>query len=235
MIGSNKPLEPALPFIGRTREAACLARLHAERKHVLILGPPGVGKSRLVDHLKGALGLLICPESEQLGAICESLEAGLELHARGLRLPERKQRVIRALTDVNRTVVFDGVGWTTPKLSSFLESVMERVPVWIVTRSDHPWDIGHFWTCLVRFERVRLKPFHRSETRALVSAAVAAGLIPRGALNVVEWLHGQAKGSPRVLHGLLETLAAGDYDLSNPWALRRLKLDRRIHELFPMR
>jgi hypothetical protein len=131
-------------------------------------------------------------------------------------------------------VVFDGLGWTTPKLSSFLESVMERVPVWIVTRSEHPWDIGRFWALLVRFERVELKPFHPAETRALVLAAVAAGLIPHEALNIVRWLHRQSNGSPLVLRELLEALATRDYDLSNPIALRRMDLDRRICEVFPL-
>jgi hypothetical protein len=37
-----------------------------------------------------------------------------------------------------------------------------------------------------------------------------------------------------VLRDLLEELAAREYDLSNPHALRRLELDRRIHEMFPL-
>ena len=35
------------------------------------------------------------------------------------------------------------------------------------------------------------------------------------------------------LRELLEELATGRYDLSSPEALRRLDLDRRIHEVFP--
>jgi putative ribosome biogenesis GTPase RsgA len=41
----------ALPFVGRKKELAQLQRLHAERKHALILGPAGVGKTTLVNHL----------------------------------------------------------------------------------------------------------------------------------------------------------------------------------------
>ncbi len=74
--------------------------------------------------------------------------------------------------------MFDGVGWTSPKLSSFFESVTERAPVWICARSEHPWDIGHFWPLLARFARVEVRPFHPSETQALVEAAVAAGAVP---------------------------------------------------------
>ena len=76
--------------------------------------------------------------------------------------------------------------------------------MWICARSEHPWDIGHFWPLLVRFERVELRPFHLSETQALVEAAVEAGLIPPGTRNIVEWLHRRSGGSPLVLRELFE-------------------------------
>jgi len=227
-------LKLVLPFVGRQKESARLEHLHAQRKHALVLGPAGVGKTSLVNCLKDELGLLVSPQSEHLVAMCESLEAGLGLDVTGLKLPQRKHRLLRALVAAKRTVVFDGVGWTTPKLSSFLEGVMERAPVWICTRSEHSWDIGHFWTWLVRFEKVELQPFHPAETRALVSATVEAGLIPREAVKIAEWLHHRSNGSPRVLRELFEELAAHEYDLSNPIALRRLNLDRQIHEVFPL-
>ncbi len=125
------------------------------------------------------------------------------------------------------------MGWISPRLSSFIESVTERAPVWICARSEHPWDIGHFWPLLVRFARVELRPFHASETHALVEAAVAAGGVPAATLGIVEWLQRRSGGNPLVLRELFEELATGKYDLTNPRALRRLDLDRRIHEVFP--
>jgi len=227
-------LKLALPFVGRHKAAARLEHFHAQQKHALVLGPAGVGKSSLVNWLKDKLGLLVSPQSERLASICESLETGLGLEVGGLKLPQRKQRLLRALAGAKRTVVFDGIGWTTPKLSSFLEGVMERAPVWVCARSERSWDIGHFWTWLVRFERVELPPFHPAETRALVLATVEAGLIPREALTIVAWLHHRSNGSPLVLRELFAELAARDYDLNSQTALRRLNLDRRIHEVFPM-
>ena len=125
------------------------------------------------------------------------------------------------------------MGWISPKLSSFFESLTERAPVWICARSEHPWDIGHFWPLLVRFARVEVRPFHPSETQALVEAAVAAGGVPAATLGIVEWLQRRSGGNPLVLRELFEELATGKYDLANPQALRRLDLDRRIHEVFP--
>lgn len=129
--------------------------------------------------------------------------------------------------------MFDEVSWTTPKLSSFIESVTERAPVWICAHSEHPWDIGHIWPLLARFARVEVRPFHLSETQALVKAAIAANRIPAAALEIVEWLHRRSTGRPLVLRELFEELATCKYDLTNPLALRRLDLDRRIHEVFP--
>lgn len=150
-----------LPFVGREREISRLGALHAERKHVILIGPAGVGKSATVEHLRGQHSLLASAKSAHLGGICEGLESQLGLTPAGRKLLERK--------------VFDGVGWTGPKVSSFFESVAERAPVWVCTRSEPPWDIGHFWPLLARFARVEVHPFSPSETQALVVAAVRAG------------------------------------------------------------
>ena len=147
---------------------------------------------------------------------------------------QRKKRLRQALAEAGKTVVFDGLGWTTPKLSSFLETVMARVPVWIATRSERSWNIGHFWLQLARFERVELHPFHLPETQALVEAMVKRRMIPPDTRRIVEWLQRRSAGNPLVLRELFAELANGHYDLSNPLALRRLDLDRRIHEVFPV-
>ena len=222
-----------LPFVGRTKEIAQLKRLHAQRKHVLILGPEGVGKSALVARLRESLGLRVCPASERLSEICEALERELDLEAGDLHLVRRKNRLLKLLKGTKRAVVFDGAGWTTPKLGSFIENVSERVPVWLCVRSEHPWDVGHFWPLLVRFEKVEVKPFHPGETQMLVEAAIRNDRVPASVRDIVDWLHRRAAGSPKILCKLLEEISRGHYDLSNSHALRLLNLDRRIHELFP--
>ena len=221
------------PFVARLKEMARLCELHAQRRHVLILGPAGVGKSALVGELRERLSLLVSARSAHLGEICEGLEEQLGLEAAGLKLLERKKRLREALGAAGRVVVFDGVGWTGPKVSSFLEGVTERGPVWICARSEHPWDIGHFWPLLVRFERVEVRPFHLSETQALVEATVGAGRIPAKAAGIVEWLQRRSGGIPLVLRELLEELASGRYDPDRAFDLKLLDLDRRIHQAIP--
>lgn len=223
----------ALPFVGREKEIQRLRELHKQHRHVLILGPTGVGKSALASHLRESLGLRVCPASERLSEICEALEHEFDFEAGDLHLVRRKNRLLKTLKGTTRPVVFDGASWTTPKLSSFIESVSERVPVWLCARSERPWDIGRIWPLLVRFEHVELKPFHPSETLLLVGAAVRDGSVPADTLDIVEWLHRHAAGSPKILCELLKEIARGHYDLNQPLALRRLDLDRRIHEIFP--
>jgi hypothetical protein len=192
-----------------------------------------VGKTALVAHLQPQLPFLLCPHSEHLGAICASLERELGLTPECLRLVERKPRLRQALAEAGRTVVLDGVGWTTPKLCSWLETVMARTPVWLCTRSAYPWDIGHAWRLLVRFQRVELHALPAAETLALVEAAVQGGLVPTQTRSLAGWLQRRSGGNPRMLYQFLAELKSGHYDLDNPLALRRLELDRRIHEAFP--
>lgn len=105
--------------------------------------------------------------------------------------------------------------------------------MWLCVRSERPWDIGRIWPLLVRFEHVELKPFRPGESLLLVEAAVRGGKVPADTLNIVEWLHRRSAGNPKILCELLTEIARGHYDLSNPLALQRLDLDRRIHEIFP--
>ena len=221
------------PFVGRAKEVARLRQLHKQRKHVLLVGGEGVGKSALVAHLRSSLRLMVCPASERLSDICDALELELGLDACELHLTQRKNRAIESLKGIKRVVVFDGASWTTPKLTSFIENVCERVPVWLCVRSEHPWDVGRVWPLLVRFEHLELKPFHPAGTRLLVEAAVRNGTVPEKTLEIVDWLHRKSAGNPSILSELLTEIANGHYDLSSPHGRRLLDLDRRIHEMFP--
>jgi hypothetical protein len=178
--------------------------------------------------------LVVCAQSETLGGICDHLETELNSPAPQLPLVRRKNRLIKMLAEIHRIVVFDGVGWTTPKVSSFFESTMERAPVWICTRSELARDIGHFWPLLARFEKIELRPFRFSETNALLAAAIASGQIPPSVKPFARQLHRLSDGRPLALVELLEQFAAGRYDLSHRAGLRLLKLDHRIKNLLPV-
>ena len=224
----------SVPFVGRKNQSVQLRRLYGQRRHVLIVGPAGVGKTTLIGELRGTLPFLVCARSDTLGSICGNLETALNAPAPHLPLVHRKNRLLEMLAERGPTVVFDGVGWVTPKVSSFFEHVMEFAPVWICARSELAPDIGHFWPLLARFERVELPPFHLSESRALLAVVVESGRIPASAMGFAPRLHQLAGGLPRLLRELLEQLAAGHYDLSHRAGLRLLELDCRIKVLPPL-
>ena len=221
----------ALPFVGRAKEISLLQRLHAQRKHALILGPAGVGKSALVEHLRGTLPLVFCAQSRTLGGICDNLESELNSSAPLAPLVQRKNRLLKILAETSQTVVFDGMGSTTPKISSFLERTMERAPVWICARSELAGNIGHFWPLLARFEKIELRPFHLFGTKALLAAAVENGQIPPSVAPFARQLHRLSAGLPLALRDLLEQFATGHYDLSRRAGLQLLELDCHIGNL----
>ena len=223
----------SLPFVGRKKEIAQLRRLHARRGHALIFGPEGVGKSALIEHLHETLPFILCAQSRTLGEICDNLENELNSSAPPLPLVQRKNRLLKILAETGRTVVFDDTTWTTPKISSFLENAMTRGPVWICCRSAEPWDIGHVWPLLARFEKIELRTFHFSETRALLAAAVENGRVSPAIGLFARQLHQLSGGLPLILRELFQQFAAGHYDLSHRAGRQLLELDRRIKHLRP--
>ena len=225
----------SLPFIGREKEMTRLRQLHRQRRLVLLLGAEGMGKSALVAQLREPLDLYVCPASEHLSEICDSLEHSLGIAADDYDLVKRKNRLLKLLKAAKRAVVvFDNVSWTTPKLGSFIENVSLCVPVWLCVRSEHPWDVGRIWLVLVRFEHMELKPFHPRETQKLVASVVHQKVVPEKALDIIGWLHHRSAGCPKILCELLTEIARGRYDLGNPHGLQLLDLDRHIHEMFPI-
>jgi len=184
--------------------------------------------------LQETLPLILCAQSKTLGEICHQLEAGWNSPAPELLLVQRKNRLLKILAAAGQTVVFDGAGWTTPKISSFLENVMGSTPVWICVRSELVRDIGHFWPLLARFEKVEVRPFHFSESRALLAAAIEHGLVPPSVTPFVRQLHRLSGGLPQALCELLLQFANGHYYLSHRAGLQLLDLDRRINKLRPV-
>lgn len=228
MNASNELWGRGLPFVGRERQLARLETLYHQRRHVLLLGPAGVGKTALIAEVARRWPLLVCPDSARLTEIFGTIESALGLNYGADTLVPRKRRVLEALARTQPTLVFDAVGWTTPRLSSFLACACLRTPVWIATRSEHSWDIGHFWGLLPRFERVELLPFQLPETRALVETMVRGGRVPGAAATAVVHLHRMARGNPAILVALLQRLEEHPYTLSTPQGRRLLDLDRRM-------
>lgn len=221
-------------FVGREREIEQLRRSYAERRHVLIIGPAGVGKTALIRHAQQYCPLLLCEETSSLRRICESLERQLGGTHRKMNVVERKNRLLPYLARRNEPVAFDSVALTPPRVARFIAHVAERIPVWIGGRSDQPKEIGAVWEYLYRFERIEIGPLSVSETGALIRNTISPRRLPTLSRNHISQLHRLAKGNPRVLEELVIELASREYRLDGSFDRKLLDLDRRIHNAAAM-
>lgn len=224
-------MNKSFAFFGRETEIEQLRSLHGLRKHVLIVGPAGIGKTALLRQIRQQLPLLICEDTSSLRRICDSLERQLGWTHYKLNVIERKNRLLAHLERRGEPVAFDHVALTPPRVARFVAHLAEQVPIWIACRSDRPHEIGHIWPELYKFARVELLPLTEIETRMLIDEAVAQGNIQPDAGKHSDELHRMSSGNPRILEQLLIELAAREYKIDSSFGLDLLDLDRRIHEI----
>jgi hypothetical protein len=224
-------MNKSLAFFGRQEVIDKLCLLYAQRKHVLIVGPEGVGKTALLRQVNQRCPMLLCEESSSLRRICESLERQLGWTHFKLTVIERKNRLLMYLERRGEPVAFDQVALTPPRVARFIGRLGDQIPVWIACRSDRSKEIGGLWEHFYKFTRIELPPLTRIETSALIENAVAQGNIQADAREHSAYLHQLSKGVPRLLEELLIELATRKYKLDSSFGRHLLDLDRRIHEI----
>jgi hypothetical protein len=218
-------------FFGRQKEVEQVRALYAKRRHVLVVGAAGLGKTALLQHVGKLSPILICDDSSSLRRICDSLERQLGCARCKLNVIERKNRLLIDLELRGEPVAFDHVIHTAPRVARFMAHLGEKIPIWIACRSDRPNDVGHIWAELYNFARIELFPLTKIETLMLIDEAVARGNIQANARAHGSELHRISGGSPRILAELLVQLAAREYNVDSSLGLHLLDLDRRIHQL----
>jgi hypothetical protein len=224
-------MNKSLAFFGRQGLIDSLRELFAQRKHVLIVGTEGIGKTALLRQITHSCPMLLCEETSSLQRICDSLERQLGWTHYKLNVVERKNRLLAYLERRGEPVAFDQVAFTPPRVARFIGRLADHIPVWIACRSDHCKEIGRVWEHLYNFTRVELPPLTRGETSALIENAVAQGNIQADAREHAASLHQLSKGVPRTLEELLIELAARKYRMDSFSGRHLLELDRRIHEI----
>jgi hypothetical protein len=224
-------MKKSFAFFGRETEIEELRSLHALRKHVLIVGPAGIGKTSLLRRIRQQSPLSICENTSSLRRICDSIEQQLGWIHYKLNVVERKNRLLARLVRRGEAVAFDQVGHTPPRVARFIAILAEKIPVWIACRSDRPHEIGHMWEHLYRFTRSELMPFTAEDTRQFVLEAIAEGNVQPDAREHLDELYRMSEGNPRVLEELLIELASREYKMDGVCGLDLLDLDRRIHAI----
>jgi hypothetical protein len=218
-------------FLGRAIEIDRLCSLYAFRKHVLIVGPAGIGKTALLRQVREKFPLLICEDTSSLRRICANIERQLGWTHYKLNVTERKNRLLAHLERRGEPVAFDHVALTPPRVARFMALLAEKIPIWIACRSDRAHEIGHMWEHLYKFTRLEIAPFAAEDTGQFIMEAIAEGNIQPDARKHLDELHRMSEGNPRVLEELLMELASREYKMDGLCGLDLLDLDRRIHEI----
>jgi hypothetical protein len=224
-------MNKSLAFTGREKEIERLRALYAERKHVVIVGPAGIGKTALLRQIQQHCPMLLCEETSSLRRICDGLERQLGWKHYKMNVIERKNRLLAYLERRGEPVALDHVALTPPRVSRFIGHLAERLPVWIGCRSMLSEEVGHVWQYLYQFERIEVSPLAQSEVRILIEEAVTLGKIQPEAHERVAQIYRLCKGTPRILEELLIELAAREYKMGSSFGIGLLDLDRRIQEI----
>ena len=199
------------PFTGREKELGALLELYRQRKNVLIVGSPGVGKSALLRQIRDRLPLLLIHAAVKLKDLFNSLEEQLELNQIQVRVSEVQNNLLARIQAKGEPVAFDSVADTPKAVSKFILRLSTVVPVWIVCRSDLPHEIGRVSDGLSDFVRLSLPPLKLTEVRSHIALSVQSGGLRKDALTHVSTLYSLCRGNPKILVGLMTELATPEY------------------------
>src|SRR5205085_4212671 len=179
-IGAAKPQRSvsqpvpvsATPFIGRQPELAQIERSH---QPVLLLGEPGIGKSRLVDEVRARTkgttlyGRAYAAEMVRPYGVWIDALGDFPVESDRTQLFES---IVRSLANV-ALVAIDDVQWIDESSAALLHYVARSSPqlrILCAARAGEVDDNPHAKRLMrhVRFTQISLSPLSESETRALV-------------------------------------------------------------------
>jgi len=221
------PATPHTPFIGREPLLRRLGAMFRAGKHVLLVGPKGVGKSMIVAEIARTFPLLLAPRCGCLGDFLADLEPQAKLARDDLKLAVRVHRLAAALPKTGRALVLENVARVPPRVAHLVRVLLIHQPIWLVARSVMPLDLGHVWPYLFFFQRVDVPPFSVSETRAFLAAVEFEGDRTELLASALR-LHRLSAGHPGTLTSLVAELRMRTYDLRTTEGLRLLALHARI-------
>jgi DNA-binding SARP family transcriptional activator/Flp pilus assembly protein TadD len=226
------------PFVGRKRELAALRRAlkraaeGASTRAVVVVGSPGIGKSRLAEELSTRAkdvttlwgrclaygeGITFWPLREAAAQAPECEERTALLNALDTETPPSSAEIGLAFRTLCETldserpllVVFDDVHWAEPTFLEVVEGVVDRAdgPILVVcvAREELLDERPDFLGDCANAERIELEPLTTEETDALLDRLGGTVLESDQHARIVE----TAEGNPLFLEQLLALALEG--------------------------
>jgi hypothetical protein len=208
-LNSAVDAQQFLAAVDRSEEMARLLAQAQRQKSLLIFGPEGVGKTRLLQaFVKTQPRILHVPRAQSPRDILMSLIAELRrLAGPGINLPtdvaslntgSLKGVVQRALAQESFLIALDHVAGPSRVVTGLIKDLnyFDRTPVIFVARTPHMEDIGALQPmCAGRSERLELKDFLppvalEFARREAQSTALWASNLDDVLRSLVEWSNG---------------------------------------------
>jgi len=179
-IGLGQPQEKRLPFAGRRRELENLTAALRQRSPRLILGPPGAGKTRLVEEALRAAGepYVVAPRPERLHSLLVMLARQLGCRIPGIESLERaasvrlKPLILARLREAPVCVLVEDVAHADPRMYRFLQELYYVPRVCLVLTATSRSKLGFLHKLLWDpREEISLGPLSRADAGRLFEAA----------------------------------------------------------------
>jgi predicted ATPase len=188
-------------MLGRRSELTFLASTLRSGKSCLIAGPPGMGKTRLVEEALVLSGhpALVLQRAPVLHHLLLRVASGLGCPAiRPATSIRLKAVVLEALRLSPRCIVLEDVSGADPKMYRSLQQLYYLPDVSLIVTAKSRGHLGYlqklFWDPR---EEIVVKPLSRTESRALFEAACT--MFSLQALDLAEFRHkvlAAANGNP---------------------------------------
>jgi len=230
-------------LIGRDKEVTIIRDYMRQRKHLIIFGEKGVGKTAIIKQIiseRSTNNILYSQNSRTLKeALVNLVFSGRTFCDYAQNIAQKNILALRKLfykiLDKNpQYIVFDHLAKAGPKYYSFLEYIVaqRQIPLLIVSRSLRKEDIGHLGMILYDFAKIEISDLDGGAAASLTEYFIVhLGIDVAGKAEFKKDIFHYSGGNPKIIKELCVLAADAKYQRKGFLDTNLLDIDRRINEL----